>query len=123
MVSEERFLGGYDPRAYPPVAVTVDIVALTIRDNALHVLLIQRAEPPYQGFWRCHAARRPARPHQGRRRDSPGPASARTPPRVHFGSSHLRPASGTRDAIVSVAHSRSLPNLPGPIAGSDAGDA
>ena len=50
-MSEERFLKGYDPRDYPPVAVTVDVVALTIRDDRLHVLLIQRGEPPYEGFW------------------------------------------------------------------------
>src|SRR5256885_3449661 len=29
----------YDPRAFPPVAVTVDVVVLTIRDGELHVLL------------------------------------------------------------------------------------
>ena len=32
----------YDPRAFPPVAVTVDVVALTIRDGELHVLLVRR---------------------------------------------------------------------------------
>ncbi|MFD0851763.1 DNA hydrolase, partial [Actinomadura adrarensis] len=40
---EERFLAGYDPRDYDPVSVTVDVVALTIRDGALHVLLVRRA--------------------------------------------------------------------------------
>jgi len=48
---EELFLASYDPRAFPPVAVTVDAVALTIRDGALHVLLIQRGVPPYEGWW------------------------------------------------------------------------
>jgi 8-oxo-dGTP diphosphatase len=47
--SEQAFLDGYDPRAYEPAAVTVDVVALTIRDGALHVLLVQRADPPYAG--------------------------------------------------------------------------
>src|SRR5262249_31938564 len=37
--SQENFLVGYDPRGYEPIAVTVDIVALTIRDGGLHVLL------------------------------------------------------------------------------------
>ena len=41
----------YDPRAYQPVAVTVDIVALTIRDGRLHVLLVERGEQPYAGAW------------------------------------------------------------------------
>jgi len=39
----------YDPRAYEPAAVTVDIVALTIRDGRLHVLLVERGEEPYLG--------------------------------------------------------------------------
>lgn len=49
--SEEQFFASYDPRAYAPVAVTVDVVALTIRDGALHALLVQRGEPPFQGNW------------------------------------------------------------------------
>ena len=45
-VSEHEFLASYDPRAYDPIAVTVDVVALTIRDGGLHVLLVQRGVPP-----------------------------------------------------------------------------
>src|SRR5215472_15869750 len=48
---EEEFLASYDPRAFPPVAVTVDVVTLTIRDGQLHVLLVQRGVPPFQGSW------------------------------------------------------------------------
>src|SRR3984957_20954065 len=51
MNEEERFLAGYDPRAYDPVAVTVDVVALTIRDAQLQVLLVRRGEQPYLGKW------------------------------------------------------------------------
>ena len=40
---------GYDPRAWPPVAVTVDLVVLTIRASTLAVLLVDRGEPPYRG--------------------------------------------------------------------------
>ena len=32
----------YDPRAFPPVAVTVDIVVFTIRDNELQLVLVKR---------------------------------------------------------------------------------
>ena len=37
----------------PPfsVAVTVDVVALTIRDGALDVLLVQRGVPPFEEQW------------------------------------------------------------------------
>ncbi|MEV4259004.1 DNA hydrolase, partial [Spirillospora sp. NPDC049652] len=36
---EREFLAAYDPRAFDPVSVTVDVVALTIRDGALNALL------------------------------------------------------------------------------------
>jgi 8-oxo-dGTP diphosphatase len=49
--AEEQFLADYDPSAYLPVAVTVDLVALTIRDGDLTVLLVQRSEPPFAGSW------------------------------------------------------------------------
>jgi 8-oxo-dGTP diphosphatase len=63
--AEERWLASYDPRAYDPIAVTVDVVALTIRSltdapgggerrpgaKALHVLLVRRGEMPYAGRW------------------------------------------------------------------------
>ncbi|MBU2666445.1 NUDIX hydrolase [Actinoplanes bogorensis] len=49
MQSEAEFLAGYDPRDYPSVAVTVDVVALTIRDDRLCVLLVERAEQPFAG--------------------------------------------------------------------------
>jgi len=51
IIGEEQFFASYDPRAYAPVAVTVDVVTLTIRDGALHALLIQRGEPPFAGHW------------------------------------------------------------------------
>ena len=41
----------YDPGDFPPFAVTVDIAVFTIRDDALHVLLIQRGGEPYLGAW------------------------------------------------------------------------
>lgn len=41
----------YDPREYPPVAVTVDVVIFTIREQTLQVLLIERGVPPFEGSW------------------------------------------------------------------------
>lgn len=49
--AEQQWLASYDPRAYPPVAVTVDVVALTLRESRLHVLLVERAAPPFRGCW------------------------------------------------------------------------
>ncbi len=39
---------GYDPLAFPPFAVTVDIVVLTV-DDALSVLLVERGADPFAG--------------------------------------------------------------------------
>ena len=40
-----------DPARHPPVAVTVDLVVLTIRDDALNVLLVRRGIDPFVGQW------------------------------------------------------------------------
>jgi 8-oxo-dGTP diphosphatase len=41
----------YDPDEYPPFAVTVDVVVLTVAERRLHVLLIRRGVPPFEGMW------------------------------------------------------------------------
>ncbi len=41
----------YDPARYPPFAVTVDVVILTMSEGALHVLLVRRGGAPFQGMW------------------------------------------------------------------------
>ena len=52
LTDEDRaFVAGYDPRAFPPIAVTVDIVILTIDRGELCVLLVRRGGPPYRGLW------------------------------------------------------------------------
>ena len=41
----------YDPSAYPPFAVTVDVVVFLIRNRKLHVVVVQRGEKPFLGDW------------------------------------------------------------------------
>ncbi|MFD8818636.1 NUDIX domain-containing protein, partial [Streptomyces sp. NPDC059627] len=41
----------YDPSAFPPFAVTVDLVVLTVRRHALCALAVRRGESPFQGRW------------------------------------------------------------------------
>lgn len=41
----------YDPGAYPPFAVTVDIVVLTVQDDELLVALVERGGEPFEGAW------------------------------------------------------------------------
>jgi 8-oxo-dGTP diphosphatase len=40
----------YDASRFPPFAVTVDLVVLTVRDGALAALLIRRGEEPFAGY-------------------------------------------------------------------------
>lgn len=46
-----RLTKPYDPYAFPPFAVTVDLAIFTIRDGSLQVLLIERGDEPFKGHW------------------------------------------------------------------------
>jgi len=48
---EATFLARYDPSKYPRIAVTVDVVLLTVRAGRLSVLLVQRRGHPFRGHW------------------------------------------------------------------------
>ena len=48
-MDEKDFLAGYDPTAFPPFAVTVDVVLLTVREGVLSVLLVERDTHPFRG--------------------------------------------------------------------------
>src|SRR5438045_1534645 len=41
----------YDPHEFPPFAVTVDIVVLTMSAGRLHLVLVRRGVPPFEGMW------------------------------------------------------------------------
>ena len=50
-MNEGEFLEAYDPAAFEPLAVTVDLVLFGLRESSPAVLLIERAEHPHAGRW------------------------------------------------------------------------
>jgi 8-oxo-dGTP diphosphatase len=51
MTGENTFLDGYDPGAFPPFAVAVDLAVFTIREGQLEIMLVRRAGHPFQDDW------------------------------------------------------------------------
>ncbi|WP_059011484.1 NUDIX hydrolase [Streptomyces specialis] len=123
----------YDPSDFPPFAVTVDLVVLTVRRHALCALTVRRAEEPHRGRWALPggfvrvdedlasaAARELAEETGLRAQDSESRhAGAHLEQLATYGDPHRDP----RMRVVSVAHLVLAPDLPAPTAGGDAGSA
>ncbi|MEV1248886.1 NUDIX hydrolase [Nonomuraea sp. NPDC050022] len=119
----EEFLADYDPRRYPPVAVTVDVVALTIRDRRLHVLIVERGVEPYEGAWALPGGF--IRPDE----DLAGAAVRElaeetgldtAPAHIEQLASYGGPGRDPRMRVVSISYLAFAPDLPDPRAGTDA---
>jgi 8-oxo-dGTP diphosphatase len=125
MTEERAFLAGYDPRAFPPVAVTVDVVILTVREGQLQVLLVRRGAHPYRGRWALpggfvgpregldRAARRELAEETGLTADA----------HLEQLASYGDPRRDPRMRVVSVAYLALVPDVPHPVAGTDAAEA
>jgi 8-oxo-dGTP diphosphatase len=113
----------YDPSRFPAVAVAVDLVVLTVRDDKLCVLAIRRGEPPHKGRWALPGGFvRPdedldtaaARELQEETGLSPGDVH------VEQLATYGDPRRDPRMRVVSVAYLALAPDLPEPRSGSDA---
>ncbi|WP_434093684.1 NUDIX hydrolase [Streptomyces filamentosus] len=127
----------YDPSAFPPFAVTVDLVVLTVRSHSLCTLVVRRGEAPFRGRWALPggfvradedlgaAAARELAEETGLRAHDPG-----VPHPVPDHGAHLEqlatygaPERDPRMRVVSVAHLALAPDLPAPRPGGDANSA
>ncbi|MEU4224668.1 NUDIX hydrolase [Nonomuraea sp. NPDC026600] len=119
----EEFLAGYDPRRYPPVAVTVDVVALTIRDRRLHVLIVERGVEPYEGAWALPGGF--IRPDEDLAEAAVRELAEETgldtaPAHIEQLASFGGPGRDPRMRVVSISYLAFAPDLPDPRAGTDA---
>ncbi|HEX9066669.1 MAG TPA: NUDIX domain-containing protein [Streptosporangiaceae bacterium] len=125
---DQDFLARYDPREYDPIAVTVDVVTLTIRDGGLHVLLVRRDEPPFSGQWALPGGFVRAggtQPAETLREAAIRILAGETSERL--GEIHLEqlgsygdPGRDPRMRVISVAYLAFAPELPEPLAGPGA---
>lgn len=115
----------YDPYDYPPVAVTVDIVALTIRQGSPHALLIQRGEDPYKGGWALPGGfiRPDEDPAAAALRELSEETHLSVAPYLEQLGTYGAPGRDPRMRVLSVAHLAIAADLPEPVSGTDAADA
>lgn len=145
--AEVKFTRKYDPSAFPPFAVTVDLAIFTIREGSLQVLLIERGDEPFKGYWALpggfvnpnesadQAAVRELAEETGvdvpllnnlRTKIVTGSASeADTSKQIHLEQlkTYSAPKRDPRMRVVSVAHVAFAANMPEPQAGDDAAKA
>ncbi|MER6914120.1 NUDIX domain-containing protein [Streptomyces sp. NPDC000594] len=125
----------YDPSAFPPFAVTVDLVVLTVRRHALCALVVRRGEPPFQGRWAlpggfvradeslADAAARELAEETGLCAHDPAAPQPEGGAHLEQLATYGDPERDPRMRVVSVAHLVLAPDLPAPRAGGDANSA
>ncbi|MDQ0797179.1 NUDIX domain-containing protein [Streptomyces sp. B1I3] len=120
---------GYDPHAFTPFAVTVDLAVFTVRQGRLHVLLVERGRQPFEGHWALpggfvlpresaeEAARRELAEETG--------LTQRSVCAFHLEQlrTYTDPDRDPRMRVVSVAYAALVPDLPEPRGGGDAAHA
>jgi 8-oxo-dGTP diphosphatase len=122
---EQAFLAAYDPTAFPPVAVTVDVVILTVQHGKLSVLLVRRGTHPSLGQWALPGGF--VAPAEDL--DAAAARELAEEAGVHSGHhleqlrSYGAPDRDPRMRVISIAYLALIPDPPAPVGGGDASDA
>ena len=114
--------GGYDPSGYPPFAVTVDMVVLTVAVGQFQVLLVRRGVPPFEGMWAIPGGfKRPAETldEAARRELAQETGVSGASLLVQFGA-YGDPGRDPRMNVVTVGYLAVLRRVAGIVAGTDA---
>lgn len=111
----------------PSVLLTVDLVILTLRAASLHVLLVQRGVEPYAGMMALPGGflRDETEPILTAARRELSEETGLDPDALHLEQFGLYgdPGRDPRGRVVTVAYLAIRPQLPDPVAGTDAADA
>ena len=116
-------IAGYDPRGFPPFAVTVDLTVFTVHAGLLTVLLVRRGEPPFEGDWALPGGfvrEREGVEQAARRELAEETGLVDVPWHLEQLATYGDPGRDPRMRVVSVAHVALIPDLPVPRAGGDA---
>ena len=114
--------GAYDPGAYPPFAVTVDVVVVTVVDESLQVLLIERGADPFGGQWALPGGfvHEDEALEAAAARELAEETGLNAMPALRQLGAFGDPGRDPRMRVVSVAYLAVVPRLPQVEAGSDA---
>ena len=109
-------------------AVTVDLVVLTIRSASLQVLLVRRGVPPYRGRWALpggfvHADEDLSAAALRELAEETGVGAAVAAGHLEQLATYGAPKRDPRGRVVTVAYLALLPDVPSPVAGTDAASA
>ncbi|WP_410788884.1 NUDIX hydrolase [Kribbella sp. C-35] len=111
---------------FEPLGLATDLVILTVRDGRLQVLLIRRGIPPYRGRWALPGGFvRPGEDLETTARRELAEETGLSAERIHLEqvATYGAPDRDPRGRVVSVAYLALVPDLPAPVAGSDAASA